>query len=224
MLLASTPHLVFALLFALYWWQYIGWLSIVLVLVLVTAICGWWRGKPTWLSPRLGYSLLPVVVAGLLLLYVPKGWSWLAILLYIPLALWLVYWITVQTIKRDWLYGSLMLLPLPVIAAWFIAVGGEGRFPEFSLERLRYFAPWVGLSFLALAATAATFMRLRQRWLKTAVVFISGLLTLTLITYFAGDGLGLPDFFILVLIMSVLFLIPALMERRLRGEKRRLSV
>ncbi|GAH83233.1 unnamed protein product, partial [marine sediment metagenome] len=125
-LLASMPHLFFGLLFVLNWWQYVGWLSIVLVSVLIVAIYGWWHGKPAWLFPWLGYSLLPVVVAGLLLLYLPKGWSWLAILLYIPLALWLIYWVTVQTIKRDWLYGSLMLLPIPIIIGWFVAVGWEG--------------------------------------------------------------------------------------------------
>ncbi len=220
-LLASMPHLFFGLLFVLNWWQYVGWLSIVLVSVLIVAIYGWWHGKPAWLFPWLGYSLLPVVVAGLLLLYLPKGWSWLAILLYIPLALWLIYWVTVQTIKRDWLYGSLMLLPIPIIIGWFVAVGWEGKFPEFNLGRLRDFAPWIGVSFLALAAAAATFMRLRQRWLKTAVVFISGLLVLTMVALSVGDRLGLPGFFILVLTMSVLFLIPALLDRKVRGREQR---
>jgi len=219
-LLASTPHLLFGLIFALNWWQNIGWLLIMLVLILSMAIYGWWHGKPTWLFPWLGYLLLPVVVAGLLLLYLPQGWSWLAILVYLPFALWLLYVITVQTIRKDWLYSSLMLFQIPIIVGWFIAVGQEGRFPEFSLERLRDFAPWIGLSFLALAATVTAFIRLRQRWLKISVLFVSGLFSLTLVVYYAGGGLSWPAFLVLIMVMFGLFLTPALLERKLRHSGR----
>ncbi|MFC1983532.1 permease prefix domain 1-containing protein [Chloroflexota bacterium] len=216
-LLASTPHLLFALLFTLNWWQGIGWLLSMLVFVLGMAIYGWWCGKPIWLFPWLGYSLLPVVVAGLLLLCLPKGWSWTTILLYIPLALWLLYRITVQTIKRDWLYSSLMLFPVPIILGWFLAVHLEGRFPELSVERLHDLAPWVGLSFLVLAITVALFVRLRQRWLKVAILFISGLLTLIMAACYAEGRLGLPTFLVLILVLLGLFLTPALLERKIRG-------
>jgi len=184
--------------------------------VLSTAIYGWWHGRPTWLFPWMGYSLLPVVMAGILLLYLPRGWSWVAILVYIPLALCLLCFITVQTIKRDWLYSSLMLLPVPIIVGWFIAVGWERQIPQFSLERLYDFAPWIGLTFLALGVSVAMFIRLRQRWLKVSVLFLSGLLTLTLVVYYAGGRLGLPIFLILTLIMLGLFLTPALLERKIR--------
>ena len=220
-LLASMPHLLFGLLFALNWWQGIGWLLVMLVLVLSVAVYGWWHGKPAWLFSWLGYSLLPVVVAGLLLLYLPKGWSWVAILLYIPLALWLLYRITVQTIKRDWLYSSLMLFPVPIILGWFLAVQLEGRFPEFSVERLHDLAPWIGLSFLALAVTAATFIRLRRRWLKVAVLFISGLLTLIMAACYAEGRLGLSTFLVLILVLLSLFLTPALLERKIRYYRQR---
>ena len=215
-LLASMPHLLFGLLFALNWWQGISWLLVMLGLMLSMAVYGWWHGKPAWLFSWLGYSLLPVVVAGLLLLYLPKGWSWVAILLYIPLALWLLYRITVQTIKRDWLYSSLMLFPVPIILGWFWAVQSEGRFPEFSVERLHDLAPWIGLSFLALAITAATFIRLRQRWLKVAVLFISGFLTLIMAAHYAEGRLGLSTFLVLILLLLSLFLTPALLERKIR--------
>ncbi len=215
-LLASTPHLLFGLVFALNWWQGISWLLVMLVLILSTAVYGWWRGKPTWLFPWLGYSLLPVVVAGILLLYLPKGWSWLAIILYLPLGGWLVYTITVQTIKRDWLYSSLMLLPVPIVIGWFIAVGLEGRFPEFSMERLNDFASWVGLSFLALGVSVAIFIRLRQRWLKVAILTIFGILTLSLIAGYAWSQIGLQTFLVLFLLMLSIFIVPALVERRIK--------
>ena len=213
-LLASMPHLLFGLTFALNWWRGISWLLVMLVLILSTVAYGWWRGKPTWLFPWLGYSLLPVVVAGLLLLYLPRGWSWLAILLYIPLALWLLYSIAVQAIKRDWLYGSLMLFPVPIIIGWFIAVRLEGKFPGFSIERLHDFTLWIGLSFLVLAVAA--FIRLRRRQLRVAILIISGLLTLTLVAGYAWSQLGLLTFLVLILLMLSIFLIPALLEPKIR--------
>jgi len=218
-LLASMPHLLFALLFALNWWQGIGWLVVMLVLVLGTAIYGWSHGKPAWLFPWLGYSLLPVVMAALALLYLPKVWSWVAILIYLPLALWLVLAVTIQVIKKDWLYSTLMLLPIPIIIGWLFTVEKDGKFLELSLENIRYFAPWIGLSFSALALTVAAFIRLRQRWLKVTLLLISGFLVLTMVAFYAEGRLGLPAFLVLALVMIGFLLIPALMERRIRNRK-----
>jgi len=214
--LASMPHMLFGLVFALNWWHGIGWLLVILGLVLVMAIYGWWHGKPTWLFSWMGYSLLPVVAAGIFLLYLPKGWSWLAVLLYIPLALWLVVSVTVQTIKKDWLYSSGMLLPVPIILGWSIVIGWQWQFPELNLELLYNYAPWIGLSFLALGVSVAMFIRLRQRWLKISVLFVSGLLTLTLVAFNADGRLGMLAFVLLTLIMLGFFLTPALLERKIR--------
>jgi len=215
-LLAAMPHLLFALLFIMNWWHGISGLSIMLALTLGTVIYGWYHNKPTWLFPWLGYYLLPVLVAGACLLYLPKLWSWLAIAIYVPLALWSIYSVIVQTIKRDWLYSSLMLLPIPIIIGWFLAVEADGRFPALSIQRVQHFAPWIGLSFLALATAVTTFIRLRQRWLKIAILVISGLLTLTMVAYYANGRLGLIAFSILTLVMLGLFLSPALAERKIR--------
>ena len=220
-LLASMPHLLFGSLFALNWWQHIGWLSVLLLLVLGTAVYGWWHGKPTWVFPWLGYSLLPVLSVGLLLIYLPKGWSLLAIPLYIPLALWWLVHIVIQTTRRDWLFSSLMLLPIPIIIGWFLAVSPGARFTEYSLQRLYYFAPWIGLSFFILALTIATFIRLRQRWLRIGLLVISGLLTLMLIAYYTNGRLNTPTFLGLILVMWGVFLVPPLLERWLRNGRLR---
>jgi len=193
-LLASMPHLLFASLFALSWWRGTGWLLIMLVSVLAMAVYGW-------------------------LLYLPKGWSWLAILLYLPLASWLLYSVTVQTIKRDWLYCSLMLLPVPTIIGWFLVVEPGGKFAEYWLERVHNFAPWIGLSFLALAVAVALFIRLRQRWLKVAVLVTSGLLTLIMVACYAEGRLGLSALLVLIVVMLGLVLIPALLEHWLKRGK-----
>lgn len=209
------------MLFALNWWQGIGWLVITLVLILGTAVYGWARGKPIWLFPWLGYSLLPVVIAGLLLLYLPKGWAWLAIVVYIPLASWLVCVITIQTIKKDWLYSAWMLLLVPIIIGWVLAVEQEVRFLQFNFEHLCQFAPLIGLSFLALAVTAASFIRLRQRWLKVVLLLASGFLSLVMVVFYTGGRLDLLSFLVLTLVMLGLLVTPALLERRIKYGKQR---
>jgi hypothetical protein len=216
-LLASMPHILFGLLFVLKWWQYPGWLSIVLLLILATTLYGWWHGKPAWVFSWLGYSLLPVLAIGLMLLYVPRGWSLLAIPIYFPLALWWLFRIIVQTTKRDWLFSSLMLLPLPIIIGWLLAISPTGRFTEYSMQRVYYFGPWIGLSFFALAFTIAAFIRLRQRWLRIGLLAISGPLTVTLVVYHTTGRLNTLTFFGLILVMWGVLLAPSLLERYLRS-------
>ena len=213
MSLAAMPHLLFGVLFALNWWQHVGWLASVLVLVLATTVYGCRRGKPTWVFPWLGYSLLPVMIGGFSLLYLPKDWSPLTILIYFPLALWWLYYIVVQTVKRDWLLCSVTLLPIPIIIGWYLTVAPEGRLTEDSVQRLQHFAPWIGLSFLTLALTIAAFIRVRQRWLRMALLIISGLFTLTMVAYYAHGRLSLSTLIGLILVMWGVFLVPALLER-----------
>jgi hypothetical protein len=215
-LLAAMPHMLFGLLFALSWWRGVGWLLGMLILVLGMAVYGWWRGKPAWLFPWLGYSLLPVAAAGLLLLYLPRELSWVAIAVYLPLALWLLYSITVKTLRRDWLFTSLMLLPVPTIIGWFMAVEPINQMPEHWLQRMEQFAPWIGLTFLALGLTVATFIRLRKRWLRISVLVASGLLSLMIVAYYTEGRLSLPALLVLVVVMLLLLLSPALIERTLR--------
>lgn len=218
-LMASMPHFLFALLFALNWWQGIGWLVISLGLILSTAIYGWWRGRPVWLFPWLGYSLIPVIVAGVLLIYLPIGWSWLAIVVYVPLALWLICFVAIQTIKRDWLYIALTLLPVPIIIGWFLATAEEDQLLVLSLDQIQQSARYIGLSFLALGGTVAAFIRLRQRWLKVTLLVVSGFLTLVMVASYAGGRLNFPTFLVLNLVMIGLLLAPALLERRLRRSR-----
>jgi hypothetical protein len=109
-----------------------------------------------------------------------------------------------------------MLLPMPIIIGWFLTVAPDGRFSEYTLQRVYFFAPWIGLSFLILALTIAAFIRLRQRWLRIALLIISGLLTLIMVAYYAGGRLSLTTFGGLILVMWGLFLIPPLLDRWLR--------
>jgi hypothetical protein len=218
-LLASMPHFLFGLLFVLNWWHYPGWVSIVLVLILATTVYGWCHGKPTWVFPWLGYTMLPVLIVGLILLYLPRGWSLLALPLYFPLALWWLIRIINLTIKRDWLLSSLMLLPLPIIIGWILAISPSGKLSEESLQRLYYYAPWIGLSFMGLALTIAVFIRLRQRWLRVSLLTASSLLTLSLIVYYSTGHLINLAFLGLLIMMWGVLLIPLLLERRLKNKR-----
>jgi hypothetical protein len=218
--------LLFGLLFALNWWQHIGWLSALLVMVIGTTVYGWWHGKPAWVFSWLGYSLLPVVAIGITLIYLPKGWSLLTILLYFPLALWWLYYVIAQTTKRDWLFCSLALLPLPIITGWFLTVAPEGRLNDYTIQRIYLFAPWIALSFLALALTIVAFIRSRQRWLRMTLLSVSGILTLTMISYYARGVISLTTFTGLILIMWGVLLVPPILERWIRSrgwDKKRYS-
>ena len=220
-LMASMPHMLFAALFALNWWQGMSWVTVTLLIILGIAAIGWLHNKPMWLFPWLGYSLAPVLAAGLLLLYLPKVWSWIAILIYIPLALWLIFSVTLQTIKRDWLCSALMLLPLPIVIGWFLAVEQEGNSLQVSSEYIRQFAPLIALSFLALAGVAAAFVRMRKRWLKTTLIVTAQLILLILVTFYAEGRLALPASALLALTMVGLFLGLFLLDRRIRYRKQR---
>ncbi len=222
-LLASMPHLLFALLFTLNWWQGVGWLTVTLGLILAMAFYGWVHGRPEWLFPWRGYCFLPVLVAGALLLYLPRGWSWVAIIIYLPLVCGLVWSVTVRTVKRDWLYSALMMLPVPIIIGWFLVAGEEGEFSKISLEYVRYCAHGIGLSFGALAATTIAFIRLRQRWMRLVLLFLSGELTLVMVAFYSNGRLSLPVFLLLTLLMLGLLLSPALVKRRIRRGRQPVS-
>ena len=218
-LLASLPHFLFGLLFVLNWWHHPAWLSVVIIAVVTTTLYGWSHGKPSWVFPWMGYTLMPVIVGGLMLVYLPPGWSFLAVLVYIPLALWWFFRVIVSTIKRDWLFSSLMLLPLPIIIGWYLAVSPSGGFSESTLDQLYYFSPWIGVSFMGLAATIAVFIRLRQRWLRITLLATSGLVTLCLIVYHSTGNVNNLAFLGLLAIFWGALLIPPLLERRLKNSR-----
>ena len=222
-ILAATPHLLYGVLFALNWWQYIGWGTVMLMVVLSIVLYGLWRGKPSWVFPWLGYTLLPVAMAGILLLYLPRGWYWIAVPVYMFLASWWVYSIIEQTIRTDWLFSTLMLLPTPIVIGWVLAIRPwTGSAPEI-FGRIYDFAPAIALSFLALALTIVAFLRIRQRWLRATLLILSGLLTLTMIAYYTQGRMSSPAFSILVLAMLGLFLVPAFLERRIRKGRRKFA-
>jgi hypothetical protein len=89
----------------------------------------------------------------------------------------------------------------------------------FSPEQIGASANRIGMSFVVLAITAVAFIRLRQRWLRVALLYVSGLFSLIMVASYAGRGLSMAAFLFLNAIMFALLIAPALIERRLRSRE-----
>ena len=210
---AALPHFLIASLFALHCWQSTIWLLAILVAVISAVIYGWCHGKPAWLFPWLGYCLIPVVAVGTLLIYLPGGWVWLAATAYVPLALFVLVSVTKQTIKQDWLFASLMLLPIPIVLSWILALGIGDRFLWY--EHLYEAAPWIALSFAVLAITVATFIRIRQRWAKAGALLTPEIIVLVIVASAGKNAISFWGWLLLILLSLFLLLGPALLERKI---------
>jgi hypothetical protein len=216
---AALPHLLVAAFFALHWWQNTLWLLGILIATIGTALYGWFHGKPAWLFPWLGYCLMPVIAVGILLIYLPGSWAWLAASAYIPLALIIIFSVTKKITRKDWVFASLMLLPVPImfgwiLVLWMLALEHQNGF--LSHEQLYEFAPLIALSFAVLALTVTMFIRVRQRWLKVGVLLTLEIFVLIIMAVGGRSLIHVGGWLGLILLAVILVLGPALMERRAR--------
>lgn len=213
---AALPHFLVALLFASYYWaSSICLLSVLMATVGIT-IYGWCRGKPVWLFPWLGYYMLPVVITGVLLMYLSRGWGWVAVLLYTPMALFVLVYVVKQTAMRDWLYASLMLAPMPVIFSWLLSLGTGGEFltSDVGIAQLQTKMPWIVISFLVLAVATVAFVRLTQRWCKTIALLIPPIIILVSVAMASRGNIDLWGW--LILFISLLaFTSPVWIQARI---------
>ena len=130
---AALPHFLVVLLLISYYWQNIACPLLILATIACVVAYGWWHGKPIWLFPWLGYYLLPVILSGILLIDLAQGWAWLATLAYVPLALFAIVCIVKQAAARDWLYVSLIFIPLPVVLGWLLALDAGNGFSTINI-------------------------------------------------------------------------------------------
>lgn len=208
-LLASMPHFAFALLFALNWWHMTIPLLVLLIMIACAVVYTSWQARPTWFFTWLSYCFLPLLAAGILLLYLPLQWSWVALLLYASLLCWVAYLVNARSQRQDWLFITLMLLPLPSTVGWFLALEPIGEWTTH-LEEL---APWIALNFLALGLATAVFMRLRKRGLKTSVLAVSMVATATTSIYYAQGKVTLASLLMMLVVVLNLLLGPLILEK-----------
>ena len=215
-LFAALPHLLITLLFVMRWWHNTVCLSAILIAVISTVIYGWYHGKPTWLFPWLGYLLLPVIVAGALLFYLPGGWVWFAAVAYILTALFFLILVIKQILERDWHFVSLTLLPIPIILGWVIALSIGNRFQLY--EYINESASTIGLTFAILALTAAIFIRVKQRWIKAGILVTPEVLILAIVALASKNAIDFWGWLLLTLLAFLLLLGPALLEHKVRNK------
>jgi hypothetical protein len=209
---SALPHVLIALLFALRLLPTMAGLITVAALSMATVIYGWCHGKPAWLFPWLGVLLTPAIIVGIMLIYVPSGFMWFAALTYIPLAALVLIMVTKQTLKRDWLFISLMLLPVPLVLGWLLAFTLEAAY--FNAEQVYRAGTWIGLSNAILALTVIVFMRVKQRWLKIWVLIAPEILVITIVVLNSGSSLRFWGWLLLSLLALALILGPAFLEKR----------
>jgi hypothetical protein len=213
-LCAALPHFLVAVLFALHLLPSLIWLACLLLLSMAAVIYGWCRGKPAWLFPWLGSLLSPAIITGIALIYLPNGWTWFAALTYIPLAVLVLIMVTKQTLKRDWLFISLMLLPVPIVLGWVLAFSLGNTY--FNPQHIYESGLWIALSFVVLALTVVIFVRARQRWLKIWTLVIPEILIITVVVLNSQSNISFWGWLLLSLLALTLMFCPALIERKYR--------
>lgn len=209
----ALPHFLIALLFTFRCWNNIILLSAIVVTAVGTVIYGWCHGKPLWLFPWLGYCLIPVVFAGVLLIYLPSNWAWFAAITYVPLAAFILISAVKQAARRDWLFASLMLLPIPIVSGWMLALGLKTDFQGY--EQLYNTAPWIALSFAVLAIAAVAFIRIRRRWLKAWSLLVLEILVLMLVPL--SNENTAPLLWLCLILASLIFLLSPAATRVKKG-------
>jgi hypothetical protein len=215
-LCAALPHFIVAALFGLHLLPNLLSLVCLSICTVITAAVGWFHGRPTWLFPWLGYLFIPPIIVGLLLINLSNQWTWIAALVYIPLAVFSLILIFKNTIKRDWLFISLMLFPIPIVIGWITVFSIGGYFNSFDDLQLYQAASWVALSFMVLALTVVIFIRVRQRWAKAGILIIPEIVMLAAvaITY---ERINFWTIAVLMTLAITLIFGPALLEKKLKS-------
>jgi hypothetical protein len=209
---AIVPHFLTAALFALHWWANPLWLTVILFGVIGTVIYGWCHGKPTWLFSWLGFLLVPVLLVGVMLIYLPGEWVWVSALIYAPLAIFIFVVVARQILTIDWLFVSLMILPIPIVIGWLIVLNTNSIFLRF--DRLTETAGMISLSFAVVGLAIATFIRAKQRWMKAGALLVCSFSVLIVLNSVGVNSLNSLTCFLLSLLILLHLFLPAFLEHR----------
>ena len=225
-LLATLPHLLLAALFALHLWTEILVFIVAMALFTFIAYRGWKNSGAKWTYSWLGYCLaaptISWIMAFMALGY--AGWTlltkgslpfgiplFLALIIYVPISLWILAGVIMRLVKRDWLLASFTALPFPFLTTWILFLNWQGFLWSGSSKIQETDADRV-VVFLALAVTTAIFFKVGRRLVQIALLTLS---TALMVVY---TVVAIPLTFgilavILVILSSIAFLFsPAILE------------
>ncbi len=234
-IMTGLPHLMVAILFASHLWYHYIVAPLVFMLIVSVTLFGWWRGKPGWLYSWIGYSLFPLLLVGYISRSIPgqaisflfRGegmlpslWLLLLVIGSYILYTWIIVRTTIRVVKRDWIFGSLMLIPLPILGCWLYNVEQSGSIFITNGMVLHQWDGIMAFALLVLGITSLVFIRLRQRIIKFIALAIFSSITFTIVAHNLWGDIGFFSVIILAVLMLLYLLIPALVESRVgHGEK-----
>ncbi len=229
-LASSLPHLMVAGLFLFHLWRHPVLTPAAFTVIVCVTLYGWWRGKPNWMYSWIGYSLLPLFIAGYALrLPITQTASFLlgeggalpgtgVLLLIVTLfsfSLWIITRTTIRVVRRDWVLASLMLVPLPILGSWLFNVEPvKSLFQPGSAVLHQWDIPMASVLTL-LAAASAIFIKLRQRLLKAGALVTLGVTAATIAGHIFWGSPGFLGLLASASLMLLLLLAPAMLEARI---------
>ncbi len=228
--LAAAPYVGVSLLFALGLSTSLTWLAVFLSASVGMTLLGWWRGKPQWMYPWAGFSLVLPLVSGLIAgaAVGQAGWQvlhgreptlpyWvvLGLLTYMPFSIWMLVSVLVKVIRFDWIFASLMLLPFPILVRWILSLQFEGS--ALAYER-GIIAPGadlnIALVFLALSILPVLVLRLDRRSLKIAALLVATPPSFIAAAYNLPGHFELPGVLLFAVLSVLLLLAPGFLDTK----------
>ena len=218
--LAALPHLILGLLFAYHLWLDPRYVIPVLALGFAVSVAGWMKGRPLWVYSWMGYALLPFLLMALVAiaalgqrLFIFATFNsnsanfvaWAVLTLYLLVIVGAASVVLMRVSRDDWVYASLMILPLPVLVISLLLLQ---RWPLHQFVSADETSALM-FSFLALATGA--FTKLGTRILKIGIlIFITPVVFL--LAGGAMEGTERPLSLVLVALIPLLLLLsPAIL-------------
>ena len=177
--LTAAPHLLVAGLFASHRWLELQLLVPALLFATVVSIAGWRKHLPTWVYPWLGYLLFPLLLAGTVSAvtlghavwsiiargYTPTDpWGWALGGFVGTIGLAFSAYLLVWASRRDWVQATLLVLPIPVLAAALFV------YERGAVSSLAEADNQAALLLVFVAAVSAIVIRLVDRLIKIALI------------------------------------------------------
>jgi hypothetical protein len=234
---ASLPHLMGAFLFVNHLWSNPIWAVPVVIVIVVVTLGAWWNGRPSWLYPWIGYSLLLMLICGWVskpilgqpfsfVLHggpVPNFPLFFLVLVFAVISMSVVAVTTIRVAWRDWILASLMLVPLPLVGGWLASIKGMHGFFQGPGPALHALDKEMAFALVALAITSAGFVLVRQRVLKIGGLTIVGTLASATVAHNVWGERGLFGL-LAASFLLLLFILSPVLIRFLLGEEEPLPI